>query len=229
MRWFPNDAGLKVVSLVLATFTWFFVKGITSDSRVIDGVPVEVKARSGLTVLQTSAATITVTVRGTPEDIRQVSRQDLSAVVDLTDDTRLGPITKKLTPRSVRHSRRVQIAEIDPAEVTVNVDEMIERELPVQPQLAGEMPSSLSIERVVTEPATEKVKGPKMLLNGMTSIATLPIDVTGRRTSFRERVELTPLPFPEGMAQRHWVEVDVRIGAGHSVDIVPGRSVEQRP
>lgn len=229
MRWLPNDARLKVVSLVLATFTWFFVKGITSDSRVIEGVPVEVKARPGLTVLQTSPATITVTVRGTPEDVREVSRQDLSAVVDLTDDTRLGSITRKLTPRTVRHSRRVQIAEIDPAEVTVNVDEMIERELPVQPQLAGEMPSSLSIERVVTQPETVKVKGPKMLLSGMTSIATLPIDVTGRRTSFRERVELTPLPFPEGMAQRHWVEVDVRIGAGHSVDIAPGRSVEQRP
>ena len=229
MRWLPNDARLKLVSLVLATFTWFFVKGVTSDSRVIDGVPVEVKARSGLTVLLISPATITVTVRGTPEDVRQVSRQDLSAMVDLTADTRLGPIIKKLTPRSVRHSRRVQVAEIDTAEVTVNVDEMIERELPVQPQLAGEMPSSLSIECVVTDPETVKVKGPKMLLNGMTSIATLPIDVTGRRTSFRERVELTPLAFPEGMAQRHWVEVDVRIGAGRSVDITPGRSVEQRP
>jgi YbbR domain-containing protein len=229
MRWSPTDARLKLLSLVLATFTWFFVKGVTSDSRVIEGVPVEVKARSGLTVLQTSAATISVTVRGTPEDVRQVSRQDLSAVVDLTDDSRLGPITKKLTPKSVRHSRRVQVAEVEPAEVTVNVDQMVERELPVQPQLAGEMPSSLSIERVVTDPETVKVKGPKMLLTGMANIATLPIDVTGRRTSFRERVELTPLPFPEGMAQRHWVEVDVRIGAGRSVDISPGRGVEQRP
>ena len=52
----------------------------------------------------------------------------------------------------------------------------------------------------------------------MTSVSTLPIDVTGRRTSFRERVELAPLAFPEGLTQRHWVEVDVRIGAGHSVD-----------
>ena len=229
MRWSPTNTHLKLLALVLATFTWFFVKRVTSDSRVIEGVPVEVKAKSGLTVLQTSAATISVTVRGTPEDVRQVSRQDLSAVVDLTNDSRLGPITKKLTTRSVRHSRRVQVAEVDPAEVTVNVDQMIERELPVQPQLAGEMPSSLSIERVVTDPETVKVKGPKMLLTGMTSIATLPIDVTGRRTSFRERVELTPLPFPEGMAQRHWVEVDVRIGAGRSVDITPGRGVEQRP
>ena len=229
MRWVPNDAVLKLVSLVLATCTWFFVKGVTSDSRVIEGVPVEVKARPGLTVLQTRASTIAVKVRGTREDVRQVSRQDLSAVVDLTKDNRFGPITVKLTPKSVRYSRRVQIAEIDPPEVTVNVDEMIERELAVQPQFGGELPPNLSVERVITQPETVKVKGPKMLVNGMTSIATLPIDVTGRRTSFRERVELTPLAFPEGLAPRHWVEVDVRIGTGHPVDTMSGRGVEQRP
>lgn len=229
MRWIPNDAVRKLVSLVLATCTWFFVKGVTSDSREIEGVPVEVRARPGLTVLQTSASTITVKVRGTREDVRQVSRQDLSAVVDLTKDDRFGPITVKLTPKSVRYSRRVQITEIDPPEVTVNVDEMIERELPVQPQLGGELPPNLSVERVITQPETVKVKGPKMLVNGMTSIATLPIDVTGRRTSFRERVELTPLAFPEGLAQRQWVEVDVRIGTGHPVDTTSGRGVEQRP
>jgi YbbR domain-containing protein len=121
------------------------------------------------------------------------------------------------------------VSEIDPAEVTVNVDEMVERELPVQPQLGGEMSPSLSIERVVTQPETVKVKGPKALLNGMKSITTLPVDVTGRRTSFRERVELTPLAFPEGLAQRHWVEVDVRIGTGRSVDTTTERGVEQRP
>jgi YbbR domain-containing protein len=229
MGWTPNDARLKLVSLVLATCTWFFVKGITSDSRLIEGVPVEVKAKPGLTVLQTSASTINLTVRGTREDVRQASRQDLSAVVDLTHDDRVGPITVKLTPRSVRHSRRVQVSEIDPSEITVNVDEMIERELPVQPQLAGELPPNLSIERVVTQPETVRVSGPKIPLSKMTGITTLPIDVTGRRTSFRERVELTPLAFPEGLAQRHWVEVDVRIGTGRPIDTAPGRGVEEKP
>jgi YbbR domain-containing protein len=229
MGWISHNAGLKVVSLVLATCAWFFVKGITSDWRPINGVPLEIKAKPGLTVLATSAATVNVTVRGTREDVRQVSRQDLSAVVDLTGDDRRGPITVRLSPSSVRHSRRVQVTEVDPAEVTVNVDEMIERDLPVQPQFGGELPPNLSVERVITQPETVTVRGPKTLLNGMANIATLPIDVTGRRTSFRERVELTPLAVPEGLAQRHWVEVDVRIGAGRSVDIAPGRGVEQRP
>ena len=229
MGWLTNNAGLKIVSLVLATCAWFFVKGITSDWRTIDGVPLEVKAKPGLTVLQTSASTVNVTVRGTREDVRQVSRQDLSAVVDLTHTNYLGPITVRLSPLSVRHSRRVQVTQIDPPEVTVNVDEMIERELPVQPQFGGEMSPNLAVERVVIQPESVKVKGPRMLLEGMTNIATLPIDVTGRRTSFRERVELTPLAFPEGMAQRHWVEVDVRFGTGRPVDTTSGRGVEQRP
>ena len=229
MGWVTNDARLKLVSLLLATCAWFFVKGITSDWRLIEGVPLEVKARTGLTVLQASAATANVTVRGTREDVRQVSRQDLSAVVDLSQDDRVGPITVKLTPKSIRHSRRVQVSEIDPAEVTVNVDQMIERELPVQPLFSGELPPNLSVERVVIEPKTIRERGPKTLLNSMASVSTLPVDVTGRRTSFRERVELAPLAFPEGLTQRHWVEVDVRIGAGHSVDSPPERGVEQTP
>lgn len=138
--WVTSDARLKLMSLLLAACAWFFVKGITSDWRLIEGVPLEVKARTGLTVLQASASTINVIVRGTREDVRQVSRQDLSAVVDLTQDNRVGEITVKLTPKSIRHSRRVEVSEIDPPEVTVNVDQMIERELPVQPQFSGELP-----------------------------------------------------------------------------------------
>ena len=229
MGWATNDARLKLVSLLLATCTWFFVKGITSDWRLIEGVPLEVKARTGLTVLQASAGTINVIVRGTREDVRQVSRQDLSAVVDLSQDNRVGPIAVKLTPKSIRHSRRVQVSEIDPPEVIVNVDQMIERELPVKTQYTGELPSGLSIEREVIQPDTIRERGPKTLLNSMTSVSTLPIDVTGRRTSFRERVELAPLAFPEGLTQRQWVEVDVRIGPGQSIDSQTERGVETIP
>jgi YbbR domain-containing protein len=229
MHWFRSNMGLKIVSLVLATFTWLFVKGITSDSRTIEDVPLEVRVKPGFAVLQTNASTVSVVIRGTREDVRQVSRQDLSAVVDLTRDDRSGMTSVKLTPRIVRHSRRVQVTEINPTEVLVNLEEMIARELPVEPQFSGELASGLAIERVVTKPEAVEVKGPKTMLTRISKISTLPIDVTGRRTSFRERVELTPLQIPEGMAQRHWVEVDVRIGPASSVDTGPGRGVEHKP
>ena len=225
-QWLASNSGLKLISLVLATAVWFFVKNVTSDWRVIQGVPLEIKVKPDLTVLQTSVSTLNVTVRGTREDVRQASRQDLSAVVDLTHDDRTGEMTIKLGPRSIRHSRRVQIADVEPSEVVVNIDQLVEREVPVRPQFTGELPSSVVVERVLTAPDSVKLKGPKTVLDTLTSVATLPIDLTGRRTSFRERVEVAPLPF--GPGQRHWVEVDVRIGLA-PVDSNTSHGVEGKP
>ena len=229
LQWLTSNSGLKLTSLVLATATWFFVKSVTSDSRVIEGVPLEIKAKPDLTVLQASVSTLNVTARGTREDVRQVSRQDLSAVVDLTRDNRTGEMTIKLGPQSIRHSRRVQIVQVEPAAVSVDLDQLVDRELPVQPQFTGDLPPAVVIERVLTKPETVKLKGPKALLDALGGAATLPIDLTGRRTSFRERVEITPLPFQSASAQRQWAEVDVRIGPVASVDSSAAHGVEGKP
>lgn len=227
LQWMTNNARLKIASLALATAVWFFVRGVTSDLRVIDGVPLEFKVRPGFTILQESEATLKVTVRGTREDVRPVSRQDLSASIDLTDDERLGEVTVKLAPRLIRHSRRIQVADIEPSEVTVKIDQLVERELTVQPQFTGELLPGVAVERVLTKPEVVKLKGPQTLLDGLGGAATLPIDLTGRRTSFRERVELAP--FSSASLQRQWVEVDVRISLAPSVDSGAGRGVEGKP
>ena len=125
MQGLTRNAGLKAISFVLATAIWFFVKGVTSDSRVVAGVPLEFRVKPDLTVLQTNASTVQVTVRGTREDVRQVLQQDLSAVIDLTHYETNGEIAVHLGPRSIRHSRRVQVTEINPSEIIVNLDRVV--------------------------------------------------------------------------------------------------------
>jgi len=115
MGWISNNAGLKVTSLVLATCAWFFVKGITSDSRPINGVPLEIKVKPGLTVLATSTATVNVTVRGTREDVRR-SRGRFVRGGGFDPDQPFGINHHALSPSSVRHPPRVQVTEVDPAE-----------------------------------------------------------------------------------------------------------------
>lgn len=229
MQWAGRNTMLKIVSLALATITWFFVKGVTSDSRLIEGVPVEIKVRPGWALLGSSLSTVNVVVRGTREDVRQVTRQELSAVVDLTREERRGQWTVRLGPKAIRHSRRVQVTDVTPQELSVTVDELVERELKVAAQLSGELPAGLVVERVATRPETVRLKGPKSQMDRLAAAETLPIDLTGRRMSFREHAELVPLEFPNGLAQRRWVEVDVRIGPARPVDSAAGRGVEQSP
>jgi YbbR domain-containing protein len=228
MQWLAGNAGLKVAALVLATMTWFFVKGITSDRRVIQDVLLEIKVKPGLALLRSDPATVSVVVSGTRDDVRQVSRQDVSAILDLSRDDRTGEWSVPLRTRMISAPRRVLVDEVLPARVKVNVDQIVERELRVEPQLTGTLPTGLAVERVTIDPLSVRVRGPKSVLESMSGIATIPIDVTGRRTSFRESVELAPVESITGESQRRWVQADVRITEGRSVDSAPGAGVQEK-
>jgi YbbR domain-containing protein len=125
-EWLSSPNGLKVVAIVIATFTWFFVKAVTSDSRTVEGVPLEVKVKSGMAVAQTSARSVNVTVRGTTEDLRLASRNELFAVVDLTHIEAAGRVNTALRPESIRHPRRVQVISVEPTNVVVRIEKVAE-------------------------------------------------------------------------------------------------------
>jgi YbbR domain-containing protein len=125
-EWLSTPAGLKIVALVIATFTWFFVKAVTSDSRTVEGVPLEVKVRPGMAVTQTSARTVNVTVRGTTEDLRLASRNELFAVVDLSDEAVVGRVHVALRTDAIRHPRRVQVVGVDPTNIVVRIEKVAE-------------------------------------------------------------------------------------------------------
>jgi len=120
-NWLQSPTGLKVIALVLAAITWFFVKAVTSDSRLVEGVPLEIRVRPGMTVASASAKTVNVLVRGTTEDLRQASRNELYAVLDLTHVDKPGSVDVTVNPRSVRAPRRVQVASVEPSDVSVRV------------------------------------------------------------------------------------------------------------
>ena len=229
MRWLMSHPWLKLVSLVLAVLTWVFVRSITSETRPVNNVPLEIRVKAGFTLLQSSVTAVNVVLSGTREDVRQASRSELSAVLDLSREDKTGQWSVPLGPRLVRHPPWVQVVEIEPALVTVHVDRLMEQEVKVVPQLSGELPAGFVVESAVVRPQMVPVRGPKLLLDEMKTLETLPIDVTGRRSSFRERVDLA-LPDPSVLpTKRRWVEVDVRIAEGRPVDSGNGAGVQGTP
>jgi YbbR domain-containing protein len=125
-RWLTSSTGLKVIALVLAAITWLVVKAVTSDTRQVEGVPLEIRVHHGLQVNYTSSKTVNVTVRGTTEDLRQASRMELFAVIDLTDETAPKRLEVPIAPDAIRHPRRVRIVAIDPPAVVVRLEKITE-------------------------------------------------------------------------------------------------------
>jgi YbbR domain-containing protein len=222
VSWLKANWRLKLVALVTSVLVWFFVNETANDRSLIQAVPLEVRARPGMVVLAQSASRVDVLVRGTREDVRRVTRSDLQVVLDLSRETRRGELERGLSPRDIGHPRRVMPVEVVPRSIKVTLDEVQETTLPVTPRFVGELPPGYAIERVVVKPESVPATGPRSQLTKLGALETLPIDVNGRRTSFREWVELSPVPgeLPGG---RRWVEVDVRIGTGPAVDTPPRR------
>ena len=123
-RWLASETSLKILALVLAMFTWFFVKAVTSDSRTVEGVPLEIKVHPGLAVTETSAKALSVTVRGTTEDLRLASRNEFFAVIDLSYEEKPGNVQTAIKPDAIRHPRRVQVVAIDPTNIVVQIEKI---------------------------------------------------------------------------------------------------------
>ena len=123
--WLASDAGLKVVALVLATFTWIFVRAVTSDSRTVEGVPLEVKVKPGM-VAHTGTHSVNVTVRGTTEDLRLASRNELFAVIDLSREDLQGLYQTSIKPDAIRHPRRILVIAVEPTNLVVRLDKTSE-------------------------------------------------------------------------------------------------------
>ncbi len=226
--WIRHNIRLKLVAFVLAVFTWSMVNSLTNDRQVVDGVPLEIRVPPGETLVRQSAERLSVEIRGTRDDMRQVSRQNLQAVLDLSRSPETGVLVRRLRLGMIRHPRWVQPVEVSPAEVTVMIDRTIERELPIAAQFTGELPAGHTIERVLLRPDKVRLSGPESVLDKLTQVKTLPIDVAGRQTSFRERVELVPVNLGKDLSDRRWVEVDVRIRTT-PVDTAPNDGVEEKP
>jgi len=121
-QWLISNNGLKVVALVAASFIWIFVKAVTSDSRTVDGVSLEVKAPPGMTATYSMPRSVNVTVRGTTEDLRQASRSELFAVVDLQHEEHTGRVMVPITLRDIRHPRRIIVVAVEPTNAVVRLE-----------------------------------------------------------------------------------------------------------
>jgi len=121
MQWLRSNFTLKIVALALATAAWFFVKNLTNERRVVESVPLEIKLPDNRTLAGAKERTVSVIVAGTRTDIWQVSHSEMVAVVDLSREERTGVVRVTLNPQSVRHPSRVQVVQVVPEEIIVQL------------------------------------------------------------------------------------------------------------
>lgn len=177
---------LKGLSLILAVVTWYIIQDTISFEIELPDIHLQIQVQDGMAILNQSASTVDVTLRGSQEDIQMLDPRRLLAVVELSGDSSPLPRQIQLTPSMIKGLRGVRAVAVHPSSILVTLDRQDERRVPVKGRITGE-PLFGQVESVLCEPSTVLLRGPAAKLKTTDCVYTQPVDVDGRVESFMRR------------------------------------------
>lgn len=173
-----QSLGLMLVSLVLAFFFWA-VATEAEDPQVERTYPVSIPVErqgvpEGMVAYGAENIKARVSLRA-PQSIWDILQlEDIRAFVDLSD-VGPGPVT---VPIQVEvHRKPVQVVQSSPQELSLFLEPLVERDIPVEVKLQGHPALGFMARQPTFAPHTITVSGPQSLISQVVrSLVTVPVD-----------------------------------------------------
>ncbi|HEY7700952.1 MAG TPA: CdaR family protein [Candidatus Limnocylindrales bacterium] len=180
---------LKLAAIGLATLLYGGLVLSQSSATLTDVVPVGVREQPPGTFLRTNIRPVTEIRYFTPANVRPIAA-DFEAWVDLSDvQPDAGPQSVPVQLRSI--DPRVRVLGFEPQNVTVELDRLGEKTVPVQID-RGDAPANMTVGTETVDPAEVRVIGPSSALERVVAArASVIIQTSG--IDVDQDVELVPI------------------------------------
>jgi YbbR domain-containing protein len=184
-----RNAGLKLLSVVLAALLWLVVSGEQIVERALR-VPLEfTNLPAQLELVGDPPNLVDVRVRGSSGTLSRIAGGELVAILDL-HAARPGQRLFHLSNADVRTPFGIQVVQVTPSNVSIRFEASVTKVVPVVPGVEGEPASGYAIGMVTADPAMVEVIGPSSALNGLTEAITEPVSVAGASKPVVEMVTI---------------------------------------
>ena len=187
-----KNAGLKLVSLLLACILWWYVSAprreqvrerIVTASLSLVGVP-----PSLVITTQDIAGSVAVRVRGRKSDLRALASQSLEASADLSSISKAGEVEITIRAQHINVPEGIEVVSIQPNKIRFRVEQLRQRAVPIRPFLEGTAPAGFIVGQATAEPELALVSGPESQIVNLAEVTTERIIMTGRTGTFVQSV-----------------------------------------
>lgn len=214
MAWHPfRNMPLKLVALGLGTALWFAVSGHRVERRL--SVPITYSnLPAPLLMSGDQLDTVSVQVRGGDNLVGQLDASQLRLVVDLsTADP--GTNVIPLRPDQVEAPLGVEVLQIEPGTVNVDLERSGRMNVLVRPTVDGRPAKGFEIGAISAEPRMVVIEGPEGRLHESVSVVTERVMIDGRSSRIEQEVGVGVADAQLRVVEPHRVHV--------TVDILPVR------
>ncbi|MBN2233238.1 MAG: YbbR-like domain-containing protein [Deltaproteobacteria bacterium] len=172
-----NNLNLKILSLIIAVLLWFFVIGESKTEQGME-IPVEFKGiPEAVTIVNDVPSAIHIRVKGSATLLRPLNDKPPIFSVNLSAAD-IGENIVLLDQKYLKNlPLGVAVVDISPVSITVVLDRIVEKRLPVEVTTVGAVPPGYVLSRLAAVPETVLVRGTRTYLEDIERIATKPVNL----------------------------------------------------
>jgi YbbR domain-containing protein len=183
-RWFVQNLGLLLLALSLSVITWIVANYTQNPDRTdyfSAPIPIELtKVPEGILVLNASPAQVTLRLRAPEDSWARLRPASFKATVDLS---KAEPGLHDVDVAVECADRRVRILEKIPDRISVRLEAIVSRDVPVRVVPLDEAPPGYTLEAPQPNPVSVTVSGASSVVNQVAE-AVVDIRIEGSKVSF---------------------------------------------
>jgi YbbR domain-containing protein len=214
---FLEDWLMKLVALAITLALWLGVTGLSKSATLrLTAIPLDVRYSNNIEVTNTPTTTINFVISGDSRKVSQIRAGDLAATIDISE-VAPGDRVIPLTPETVYVfplPPGVKVEEIVPRTLSVRIETVELKEVPVAAETSGKLPAGFEIYDTVITPPKVSVRGPSSFIRSLQSVPTERIDLAGRTIDFSSRQIPLVITNPKStiVSELSLVDVTFKIG-----------------
>src|SRR5215213_9262757 len=209
-----EDWTLKLLALGITLGLWYAVTTQRAPAQMrLRAVQLDFILPEGVDIGNDPVDEVDVTLEGSQGKLAELNARNLVARADLTD-LRSGDRVLRLTDQNVSMDlpEGVRIVNLNPRSLTLHLESVVERDVPVEARFDGAPPEGFTRGAVQVSPAGVRVRGPQSHVAAVERAFTETISLAGQReTLFLPQVAVD-IPDHKVVPAESAVSVRVEIG-----------------
>ncbi len=174
-----HNFGLKLLSLLIATFLWFTISRDEQPAVVAIRVPIEFQhLPANLEISSQTIPEAQVRVQGPERLVGQLRSTDVRAEIDIAG-AQPGDRTLDLTAQQIHVPKGLTVEQVVPGQVHISFDTRMTREVEIHPRVTGSFVAGDQIARLLVDPGRITITGPRHRVEAVDAATTDPVDASG--------------------------------------------------
>ena len=187
-----ENTGLKVLALLITGVLWLSVASRPVSDVALNGVPIEfhnLPESPNLTVSKYPALFARVDLEGPRDIVDSLRAGQLTVIADMSG-VEPGIRVIELEVDSKMLPTNVKVKGIEPRRITVTVERVVTREVPITPRFEGEPPQGFQVVDWQIVPPTVKIAGAESQMREITQVSTETVRVSDNTEPFSAQVAI---------------------------------------